>query len=560
MLFKNLSVVHKILGVVVLLSLTSIGIAWVANGELHALTRTFNDVGVSEEAAREAMDLRIDIVAISRMTYQLAQATDDASAYRDQNKRRADEMLGRLPKLEAAADAEQKKQLEAVRLALGDYFAKIDTMIDVVEKNPEDRASIKTALDTALEGQKNVTSTVKVYSKYSSALMSTQRENASAGAQTAATRLLMTAVVTILLGIAIAVLIARNGISKPIAMIVNTLRELAHGNTDVDIQGADRGDEIGELAKAALFFKEQSEENRRISAENERQKAQTEEDNKNLLIQMADNFEHSVGGIVQSVSSAATQLESFAREMYENATATSQQSDTVSTASEEASSNVETVAAATEELTASVQEISSQVDQSSRMSQAAVTDADAAAHKVHGLSSAAQKIGDIVELINGIAAQTNLLALNATIEAARAGEAGKGFAVVAAEVKQLADQTAKATTEIAAQINEIQDSTTDSASAINGVAETIGKMNEISSAVAASVEEQAAATQEISHNVQRAASGTAEVSSAIGHVTEAAGNSSRTANQVLSASGDLAKQSEFLQSELQKFLSTIRAA
>nr|WP_321460117.1 methyl-accepting chemotaxis protein [uncultured Cohaesibacter sp.] len=560
MAFKNLSIVHKMLSVVALLSLAAAGIAWVSYTQLTSLSQTFSQVGQSEEAAREAMDLRIDIVAISRMTYQLATEPQEASSYHAQNKKRADEMLGRLPKLENVANSTEKQQLQDIRTSLNAYFGKIDEMISTAEKDPNDTAAIKAALDNALSGQKDVTAKVKVYSNYSGELMATKRQNSAEHAAFASQSILFTALIAIILGIAIAVVIANYGISRPIGRIVRILKSLAEGADVSEIQGADRKDEIGQLAKAALFFKEQSEENRRITAASESQKAQAEEQQRALLHKMAQDFEQSVGSIVNSVSSASSQLEAFAKEMYNNAQKTSHQSETVATASQEASSNVQTVAAATEELTASVHEITTQVDQSNQMSQTAARDADSAAEKVHGLSSSAQKIGDIVELINGIAEQTNLLALNATIEAARAGEAGKGFAVVAAEVKQLADQTSKATTEIATQITEIQSSTTDSASAINGVAETINQMNQISAAVATAVEEQAAATQEIARNVQQAASGTSEVTSAIGLVTDAAGNSSKTANQVLAAAGELAKQSDSLRGELDKFLSTIRAA
>ncbi|WP_119308167.1 methyl-accepting chemotaxis protein [Cohaesibacter haloalkalitolerans] len=560
MAFKNLSIVHKMLSVVALLSLAAAGIAWVSYSQLTALSNTFSEVGHTEEAAREAMDLRIDIVAISRMTYQLATEPKEAAAYHAQNKKRADEMLGRLPKLESVADNAQKQQLRDIKTSLNAYFAKIDQMIRTAESNPDDAAAIKAGLDNALTGQQDVTAKVKIYSTYSGQLMATKRQNSAEHAAFASQSIMFTALIAIILGITVAVLIANYGISRPISRIVRTLKALAEGATVQEIQGAERKDEIGQLAKAALFFKEQSEENHRMAAESEAQKARSEEQQRKLLHKMAQDFEQSVGGIVNSVSSASSQLEAFAREMYANATETSRQADTVASSSQEASANVETVAAATEELTASVQEISGQVDQSNQMSQTAVRDADSAAEKVHGLSAAAQKIGDIVELINGIAEQTNLLALNATIEAARAGEAGKGFAVVAAEVKQLADQTSKATTEIANQITEIQGSTTNSASAINGVAQTINQMNQISAAVAAAVEEQAAATHEIARNVQQAASGTSEVTSAIGLVTDAAGHSSKTANQVLAAAGELAKQSDSLQAELEKFLSTIRAA
>lgn len=560
MVIKNISIVHKVMGVVALLGVAAIGIAWTGYFKLNNLSDTFVQVGQSEEAAREAMDLRVDIVAISRMTYQLAQATDDVASYYDQKARRADEMLGRLPILEKNADATEMQQLGDVRAALGDYFTKIDSMIAVVEADPSNKAAITEALDVALVGQQNVTTAVKTYSAYTAEQMAAQRATASNQAETAGQTLLYIAAAALLVGIALSVWIARFTISKPISNIVGTLRQLAEGDNSVEIRGADRSDEVGALAKAALFFKQQSIEAERVTAENQAHEAAEEETRKKMFQKMANDFEQSVGGIVQTVSAAANQLENFAREMYDNATNTTSQSTTVAAASEEASTNVGTVATATEELTASVREISSQVSRSREMSEMAVTDADAAASKVHGLSSAAQKIGDIVELINGIAAQTNLLALNATIEAARAGEAGKGFAVVAAEVKQLADQTASATTEIANQISAIQLSTTESASAINGVAETIAKMSEITVAVATSVDEQSAATSEIAENVQQAAAGTGEVSRAITSVTTSAQHSSDTANQVLHASEDLAKQSEFLQSELSKFLSSVRAA
>jgi methyl-accepting chemotaxis protein len=557
---KNISIVKKMLGVIMLLSFAAAGTTWLAYSQLTGVTQTFNNVGLSEEAAREAMDLRIDIVAISRMTYQLALDAENAADYRDQNKRRVDEMLDRLPKLEAVADAEEIRQLDTVRTSLKSYFSKIEQMIDVAERSPEDSAAINAALDVALQGQKTVTDNVKVYSNYSSAKMATLRESASENARSAASSLVIIAALAVIFSIALGIWISRFGIAKPISRIVDTFKELARGNLDVAIEGTERTDEIGDLAKTAHYFREQAGENARLALENEDEKARAEEKRQAELHKMAAQFEEAVGGIVQSVSAAASQLETFAREMYETANVTSERSGTVATASEEASSNVETVASATEELTASVQEISGQVDRSNSISDEAVRDADSAASKVHGLSSAAQKIGDIVELISGIAAQTNLLALNATIEAARAGDAGKGFAVVAAEVKELADQTARATTEIADQIAEIQSSTDESATAINGVATTIGKVKEISTAVAASVEQQAAATQEIAHNIQQAAMGTMEVSRSIGTVTEAATKSSATANEVLQASGDLAKQSEFLQSELSRFLATIRAA
>ena len=281
-------------------------------------------------------------------------------------------------------------------------------------------------------------------------------------------------------------------------------------------------------------------------------------DKVNDFTMVADDFERNMKQVVDTVASAATELQSTAKGMETTAHATSQQATTVAAAAEEASSNVQTVASAAEELSSSISEISRQVAQSTQIAGAAVAEVDSANEKVQGLAEAAQKIGEVVALITDIADQTNLLALNATIEAARAGEAGKGFAVVASEVKNLANATAKATEEISTQIGGIQSATEDAVSAIGSIGGTIAQMNEIAAAIAAAVEEQGAATQEIARNVEQAASGTQDVSSNIVQVTQAANETGHSAGEVLTASGELAKQAEILGSEMDSFVGEMR--
>mgnify|MGYP003642668377 CR=1 FL=1 len=274
---------------------------------------------------------------------------------------------------------------------------------------------------------------------------------------------------------------------------------------------------------------------------------------------MAENFENTVKAVVEAVSSSANQVQSAAQSMSATAEETSQQSATVAAASEEATSNVQTVASAAEELSSSIEEISRQVSQSTKISNDAVEEATKANEKVQGLAEAAQKIGEVVNLINDIASQTNLLALNATIEAARAGEAGKGFAVVASEVKSLATQTAKATEEIGAQIDQIQTATNDAVQAIQGINQTISEISEISTAIASAVEEQGAATREIAGNVQQAATGTQEVSSNIVGVSQAAEQSGATATEVLQVATNLSEQADTLSRHVDEFLEQVKS-
>ena len=372
--------------------------------------------------------------------------------------------------------------------------------------------------------------------------------------------ILMIAIGSLVLGIVLAWLIGR-AISKPVVGLCAGMRELADGNFQVVLPGLGRGDEVGDMAQAVETFKIKAEQKAREEVEAKIQQDQiAARQRKADMIKLADDFENAIGEIVETVSSASTELEASASTLTATAERAQELTTMVAAASEEASTNVQSVASATEELTSSVNEISRQVQESARMAGDAVSQARTTNDRVSELSKAAARIGDVVELINTIAGQTNLLALNATIEAARAGEAGRGFAVVASEVKALAEQTAKATGEIGQQITGIQAATQESVNSIKEISGTIEKLSEISSTIASAVEEQGAATQEISRNVQQAAQGTQQVSSNITDVQRGASETGSASSQVLSAAQSLSGDSNRLKLEVGKFLNSVRAA
>ncbi len=353
--------------------------------------------------------------------------------------------------------------------------------------------------------------------------------------------------------------ISKVGIVTPIKILTAAMRKLADSDWTTDVPGTSRADEVGLMANTVEIFKKNGMEAERLRTEAEKEQKRQIARGKKIEKSVAD-FERIIADIVNTVSAASTELQTTAESMSATAEEASKQSSTVAAASEQATANVQTVASATEELSASVSEIQTRVSQSNEMVRRVSVQADETNKRVNGLTEAASKIGEVIQLITDIAAQTNLLALNATIEAARAGEAGKGFAVVASEVKNLAAQTAKATDEISLQIKSIQHETVSSAEAIQGITQAIVEVNKTSAAIAAAVEEQGSATQEIARNVTEAAQGTKEVSSNIVNVSEAAQRTGAAAMEVLAASGELAKNGEILKVKVDGFLQEVRSA
>ena len=366
--------------------------------------------------------------------------------------------------------------------------------------------------------------------------------------------------VVILVLVGASLFVIRGRIVKPISTIIDVMTRLAEGDNAVMVVGADRGDEIGEMAQAVQIFKDNAIEKIRLEEEQVEAQKRAEDEKREAMYKLADRFEGQVKDVVDGVSSSATEMQATAQQMSAIAEETSRQSANVASASEQATANVQTVAATAEELSASIAEIGRQVMQSAKIAQNAVIEAETTNDTVRGLAEAAAKIGDVVNLINDIAGQTNLLALNATIEAARAGEAGKGFAVVAQEVKNLANQTAKATEEISTQITAVQEETNGAVGAIEKIRSIIGEISDISTTISSAVEEQGVSTQEIARNVQQAATGTQDVNSNIDNVNRAAAETGSAAGQVLDAAQEVSRQAEGLRGQVDDFLKEVRAA
>jgi methyl-accepting chemotaxis protein len=445
--------------------------------------------------------------------------------------------------------------------------ASIDTLVAIV---PEYTASLKAITDT-IDAQNAIQSArAAPAERASEKLLSQAIETANAASDEATVqaaaavtsaghiRIAIGMIVTlVLLGSAA---FASLEIGRPIRRIGEVLMELANGNKAVVIPYAERGDEVGDTARAAKTFKDNLVRMERLEAEQKAVEERASAERRSTMHMLANEFEGTVGGIVGTVFSASAGLEDAANMLTKTAETTEQLSGLVATASNEASTNVRSVASAADELSASVSEVGRQVQESSQIARDAVLQAAKTDQRINELFQVSQRIGDVVKVITAIAAQTNLLALNATIEAARAGASGKGFAVVAQEVKALAAQTAKATDDIGSQIAGMQAATLDSVAAIKEIGGTIDRVAGIAATMAAAVEEQGAAIREIARNVQEAANGTIQVATNITDVNRGAAATGSASAQVLASARSLSGDSNRLKIEVQKFVELVRTA
>jgi methyl-accepting chemotaxis protein len=455
------------------------------------------------------------------------------------------------------ASAEERGAYEKFTAAWGDYLKSVDQMLVVSRNNQAAEAMqmfVTKVSQSGLAAETTVDKIVELNLKGADATQGLGQQIYSGS------RLLVLSAIALALVVAVgAGLLLSRAVATPVRGMTAAMTRLAARDMSAEIPGLGQRDEIGRMADAVAVFRE-SMIKAAAAAEREASEQAARETRAASLERLTRDFDADVTEVLEAVASAANEMQSTASAMTSIADGSARQANAVAAAAEEASANVQTVAASAEELTSSIVEISRQVEQSSTVSSRAAEQAKTTDHEVETLSQAATKIGEVVKLISDIADRTNLLALNATIEAARAGEAGRGFAIVASEVKGLAQQTARATEDIAAQVDAIQMATARSVEAIREIATTIAAVGHTSTAIASAVEEQGAATKEIARNVQQASAGTSQVTQNITGVSQAAAEAGHAATQVLDAAGDLSEQSTLLRGKVEAFLGAIKAA
>jgi len=550
---KSAVILGLLSGLVLLLGLLSFFLLSSTNGQTERLAANWMP------SLRAAGEIRTTVVRMRAAEARIAM-TDSPESYEVGLKgyggfdKSVQEMIERY-KRELVANDEDRQAILAVETELAKY---------------RDAESATSALAQKLDrvaAEKSYLGNQKIYQPVMAAaekVVDLNQKGADSSVQTARHNYRMAVTVIIscagvsLLLAALSYLVMARTVVAPLGSITATMRVLAEQRLDTIIAEAGRGDEIGQMAAALQVFKDNMAEAERLRASQAEEQAGRLE-RARQIDQLVAEFDSSISEVIGTVTQSSGSLETTARSMSATAESTSSRVTLVSAAAEAASANVQTVAAAAEQLSGSINEIGRQVAESASFADEATRQAGATDAQIAGLSEAAARIGDVVQLINDIASQTNLLALNATIEAARAGDAGKGFAVVAGEVKTLANQTARATEEISSKVIEMQAATAQSVEAVKAIGRTIARIAEISTGIAAAVDEQNAATGEIASNVHQAAEGTAEVSSGIVEVARGAAEVGGASSEVLGAAGQLSRNAESLRSQVDRFLSTIKS-